>query len=121
MGCERQDISIVKGVSKTLRLTVTDDDGARVDLTGATIYFCVKKTKADLTLEIALVSPTNIVILAQTGATLGQADIDLLPGDTSGLPVGQHVYDVWVEQSGGDRHAVVKPSSFFIEPSVTVL
>ncbi len=121
MAIARQDVQIIRGVSKTFRLTVTDDASDRVDLTGSTVYFRVKQTIDDATTEIAKSSaiPAEVTLLAQSGSTLGQADIFLQPGDTSALPVGKHVYDVWLELSSGKRHAVVRPANFRIERAVT--
>ncbi len=123
MAANRQDIQIIRGVSKTFRLTVTDESSERVDLTSSTVHFRVKQNIEDAGTEIAKssVTPAEVTLLAQSGATLGQADIFLQPSDTSGLPVGKHVYDVWVELSTGKRHAVVAPADFRIERAVTEL
>jgi len=119
----RQDLQILRGISKTLRLTVEDEDGERVDLTGATVYFSVKVNVADAAAVISKDSgtPSEITILTQSGDTLGQADIFLVPSDTSGLSPIQHYYDVWVVLASGARHAVVPPASFYIEQAITEL
>lgn len=117
-----QPICMVRGTSKTFRVTVFDDANDPVDLTGATVYFTVALTAGGAA-EISKTSavPAEILILAQTGATLGQADIFLIPTDTASLPLGLHKYDVWVELSGGERHPVVLPNDFRLEAGVTVI
>ena len=40
-------VTIIRGTSKTLVLTVKDKDGAVVDLTGSTIYMTVKSNATD--------------------------------------------------------------------------
>lgn len=117
-----QPICIIRGTSQTFRITVFDEANARVDLTGSTLYFTVALTAGGAA-EISKISttPTEILILAQTGATLGQADIFLVPTDTTSLPLGLHVYDVWLELVTGERHVIVGPDEFRIEVGVTVI
>lgn len=118
-----KDQSIYAGSSKTLRVTVYDDDSALLDLTGSTVYFTVRQSIGAATTEITKTSATvsEIEILTQSGTTLGQADIKLVPGDTSALTIGLHFYDVWIELAGGERHVVIPPSDFRILQPITVL
>ena len=111
---------MVKGSSQPFRLTVFDSDNNPLYLTGTTLYFTVALT-AGGTAEITKTSatPSEILILTQSGATLGQADIFLLPADTSSLPLGLHVYDVWIDLVGGERHVIVGPDEFRLECGVS--
>ncbi len=126
MACNgaKQDKQIYKGQSATFRITVTDEDGERFDLTGATLYFRVKLsvTAADPALIAkASTTPAQITILAQTGDTLGQAEIYLVPSDTSALNAINYVYDVWLQKSGGEKQPVVPVSNLVINLPVTNL
>lgn len=118
-----QDQCIQKGASKTFCLTVLDDTGTAVDLTGATLYFTVAQTvggTAVISKTSAVV--TEIEILTQSGATLGQAKVYLQPSDTSTLDTSlPYVYDIWVELSSGQRYVVIAPSAFLVDESVTVI
>lgn len=123
MTCSAQDKTILRGTSKTYRLTVVDDDGARVDLTGATVHFTVRTALGAPTAAIAKTSanPLQIAILNQAVATTkGQADIMLTPSDTSSL-LGKLIYDVWVVLVSGSRYGVVEPSTFLVNRAVTEL
>ena len=121
---QAQNLKIVQGSNKTIRLTATDAAGERVDLTGSTVHFCVKVLVSDPATVIAKVStiPTQITILTQSGSSLGQADIFIVPADTSGLTAPlKHFYDAWVVFASGDRVQVVGNADFLIVQSVTVL
>ena len=121
MTCTVQELNIVRGVSKTLRLTVVDEDGDAVDLTDAVVYFSVKilLSDAEAVIEKTSETPADITILAQSGDTLGKADIFLVPSDTLSLSAEKHYYDVWVELVTGARYCVVSPSAFWIRRGVT--
>ena len=118
---EDNAVSIPKGMTKTLRLTVTDEDG-RVDLTGATIYFTVKEKAEDVAFNLQKITPTEIVLQTQTvDATKGQALILILPADTIGLSTSTtYVYDT-VVVLGTDRHQVIPNTSFTVTTTVTVV
>jgi hypothetical protein len=126
MACcgERQDKQIYKGQSATFRITITDEDGERYDLTGATLYFRVKVsvTTADPALITKVSStPAQITILAQSGDTVGQAEIYLLPADTTALTAINYVYDVWILKATGEKEPVVPVSALVINLPVTNL
>ena len=112
-------IEVYKGESKTLVLTVLDENRAAQDLTGATLTMTVRKRITDTTAVITKVSTTVTEIEIQTPATDGKAKIFLVPADTSALAVGPYVYDVWVTLSSGRRSPVIKPSLFSILQAVT--
>lgn len=113
-------ITLLRGVTKTLRLTIQDEDGDPVDLTAATIYFTVKRKIGD---ELPLfqkisTSPTQAEI---TDAKGGVAKIYIYPGDTQGRDPGEYVFDIWLVTGTGKQFAVVPPSIFEIEAAVTEL
>ena len=113
-------ISVIRGTSKTFELEITDDDGAVVDLTGATLYFTVKakledtnpliQKKSSDALEIDIYDPRG-----------GKAKIYLNPSDTQTLALKPHIFDVWVVLSSGKRYVVVGPSTFELKPAGTVI
>lgn len=115
----KQDQCVFLGESKTYLLTVYDEDGELLDLSGSTVRFHVAPKAGDppvITKTSAV--PTEIEIQPQSGSTLGQAKIFILPADTSTPGVGVYVYDVWVDLPGGAQKLVVQPSRFEILPSV---
>lgn len=102
-------ISIYRGDSATLRLTVTDDEDARVDLTGATIELQVKAALGDA--DPALITASvgsGITLRDQTDdEEIGQADIALTSANTNRTP-GLFYLDVVVEVSGTRQHLMVR-------------
>jgi len=114
----RNTVEVTQGASKTLVLTVVDQNGDFVDLTGWKVYLTVRgslddqtplivKTSADAT-QIALPDPRN-----------GTARIYILPADTANLDRGDYLYDIWVETASGDRVPVVPVSIFRVVQGVT--
>jgi hypothetical protein len=113
-------VTVHRGASKTLNLTVKDADGNPVDLTGATLYFTVKRKETDASCIIQKISSDVAQIEIASPATQGTAQIFLQPSDTNKDP-GKYRFDVWVVLASGARYVVVKPSVFEIVPGVTVL
>lgn len=109
---------VYAGDTATLRLTITDDADARIDLTAAAIEMQVKPAigAADpATIDKAIGS--GIELLDQTdAATKGQADITITSDDTD-QTAGLYWLDVVVMIGGGRVHAVA-PLEFTIAPVV---
>lgn len=119
-----KQLTIVRGVTKTLELTVRDKNKELVDLTGSTIYFRVKTDVNAATLAISKDSgtPAEAEVDGDQVTNKGKGRFFLSPSDTSGLAAtADYVYDVWVELAGGDRHAVIKPSRLVLQRAVTEL
>lgn len=112
-------IEIYKGESKTLLLTVLDENRDPQDLTGATLTMTVRKRITDTATVITKVSTTVTEIEIQAPATGGLAKIFLTPADTSSLAPGDYVYDIWTELASGRKSPVIKPSQFVILLAVT--
>lgn len=109
---------VFRGDSLTLRLTVTDDEDERVDITDADIELQVR-TAAGAT-GAPVIQKTvgaGIEILTQADDTLGQADISITSSDTDRAPA-LHYLDV-VVTLGGQRAHVISPRKFSIAGSVT--
>lgn len=120
------DIRFVRGETCRVRLTVRDQDGQPVDLTGAALYVTVRPVVAGRSISaspavIELASPADITIAAQAGGTLGQATATFAAAATATRAPGAYVWDAWVVLGSGDRHAVVEPSRLtLIERSTTI-
>ncbi len=113
-------LSVIRGASKTYQLTVTDENGASINLTGATVYFTVKKTIQD-TEPLIQKKSTDITQINIVSPRAGIAQIFLKPADTATRDVGDYVFDVWVVLTTGKRYPVVPPTTFEIVSGVTVL
>jgi len=113
-------LTVVAGDDLALRLTVTDDADARVDLTGATLELEVKaKLGGPDPAAIAKSIGAGITLLDQTAAdTRGQADI-AISGDDTSLSPGLYWLDVVLGLDGGRSH-VIAPREFVVTPSVNL-
>jgi len=113
-------ISLYRGQDLTLLLSVKDPAGAAITLAGAVVYFTV----ATIPEGIPVITKTSNAVLeikVLAPATAGQAEIYLLPADTSGLDSAIYAYDAWVQVASGKRYPVVPPGQFIVGPRVTVL
>lgn len=113
-------LTIIRGTSKTLELTITDSAGAIVDITGCTVIFTIKD---DLYNQLPLVQKmsTNPLEVEITEPRLGKALIYLTPADTHDLDPVVYVYDVWLVLTNTKRYAVIQPTDFVLKPGVTIL
>lgn len=123
-------LSVVKGESKTFRVTVKDSiTKLPIDLTGCKAWFTVKIRVEDVA---AVIAKKNLaaggsdqqieILLPQTGTDKGRLLIYLLPADTACLLTDiSYVCDVWIELTNGKRYSVIKKRAFEIEPAVTTV
>lgn len=113
-------VPFIRGVSKTLTLTVVNLSGDPVDLTGASVYFTVKREIFDR-VPVITKTTSNVAEVAITNPKGGIASIYIDPADTQNLDIHPFVFDVWVVLPSGKRYCVVKEAVLDIQPSVTVL
>lgn len=115
--------SMAAGESRTFLLTVTDEDDARVDLTGALVRMDVANIRQQQIVVVTKSSAnaSEIEIPAQTGDAVGTARIHLVPSDTRDLDPTSYAFDVWVVLASGARYRVVPPTVLTIEPAITSL
>lgn len=109
-------INVHKGDQVTFRLTVTDDEDERVDITGATIELQVKTAKGDAdppTITKAVGSGITLLDQTADSDTEGQADAILLSADTNIAPGIRYLSVVvvlaGVRQTLVDREFVILP------------
>lgn len=81
-----QNFEIVSGNDKQLNVTVLDENGSAVDLSGATIVWAVAINEKSKSRIFEYTSPTNITI---TDATVGKFRIDVQASDTEPLSIGR--------------------------------
>jgi archaellin len=112
-------IVLVKGSSKRLQLTVTEQDGKTpVDLTGCKVLMTVKRDASDPT-ALLQKSSDQISQIEITSPTHGLAQIKFVPTDSRGIDTRQYSFDVWVVLPNGDRFQVVGTSVLDVQGSVT--
>ena len=107
----RTPISLVRGSTLRLVLAVVMRSGEPATLTGGTISMVVKGHSEDADAKLTLsgtIAPTE---------GPGVATISITAANTEGLDPGRYVYDIWFEDSGGDRAPIVPLSTFHVEPN----
>lgn len=123
------DKNLVRGDSRRYRITVREKttganpDPARIDLTGSSLKFTMKREPEQRVLQPTAAPVvvkdsddlTQIEISDQTlAATLGQAVIKLRPDDTRFLDPGSYVYDVQMTTAAGDVYTVARGRIFLL-------
>ena len=88
-------LRLTRGDTGHFRFTVTDADGAVVNLTGATATLTVKKYEDDVTAILTKTEADGLTLVApQTG---GLIDLEVEPADTATLAPGYYRYDLEVQ------------------------
>lgn len=116
----QNSISIVRGTSKTLQVTVTKADGTYYDITGGKLVFTVKRALYE---DVPLIQKltTDAAQGVLTKPREGIAEFYLEPRDTNGLNPQNYIFDVWLITATGDRYVVVAEAVLAITPGVTYL
>lgn len=107
-----QNFELVSGNDKELNVTVLDENGAAVDLTGATIVWAVAINEKSKSTIFFYTSPTNItIILPQSGTDIGKFRIDVQDNDTEPLSIGRistdYYHEARVTSSAGKKSTVM--------------
>jgi hypothetical protein len=98
-----QRLEVVRGDTRRYQVTVTDDAGLPVDLSGASIYFTVRKkysSSSDDTDAVFQKSVGNGISISD--ASSGSIAIVIAPTDTRALPASLFLYDLQVNTGAGD-------------------
>lgn len=116
-------LAVVRGATRSYSLTVTDDDGAAVDLTGARLLCSVKGRRVEqqpvIRKDSQVSSPHPAFTTTPQGARGGQATLNFYPEDTHHLDAGVYVYDLWVLFEDGRRVPVIPDSTLEVLDSIT--
>lgn len=109
-------ITLTKGETKNLQITVTDGDGAAVDLTGSTIDFAVRTSHADTTDLIALTGTEGggAGDVTWDNPAGGIATLNIEPSDTASVDSGSYVHRLKLTLASGDVYYLDK-DAFDIE------
>ena len=99
------NISIIRGDSATITLSVTDAEGNPYTIKSTdSITMMVRKT------------PTSEAVISKT---FTDATLSIAPADTSSLPCGNYVYDVQLVHEDGWTDTIIPVHQFTILPEVT--
>lgn len=111
-------ISVYKGASKLLELTVVSGSNQPVNINGAKLWFTVKRSITDMA-PLFQKRSTVTGEIDITAPDVGRVQITLLPSDTAALDARTYVFDVWIELASGARYVLIPPSDFKVERAVT--
>ena len=92
-----------RGDSKTINMSFKDNTGNPIDLTGATIWFTVKRNPMDLDSNAVIQKE----ITSHTDATNGLSTISLAPTDTNDLEIRSYNYDIQLVDSIGKVTTII--------------
>lgn len=101
-------IILKQGEAKTLTLTVTDQSGVAVDLSGATLLLGVKKDKG----EVAYIVSKLDAAFTKTLAELGVVTVNLSATDTN-QPEGTYTGEL--RCAWGDGAVTEKSADFYLQ------
>ncbi len=118
-------IECYKKRSKTIRVTVQVSTSVPLDLTGALIWFSVKRDNDDADTD-SLISKKNL----DNGGSDAEAqvvdgpngilEVYIDPTDTEAMEAGDYKWDVVIETAAGRRKQAVNPSRFSIFQPTTL-
>lgn len=116
-------LAVVRGATQSYTLSVTTEDGAPEDLTGARLLCTVKARRDEEQPVVRKDSQVSSAHPAFTttpqGLRSGQAALNLYPEDTHTLDPGLYVYDLWVFFGDGRRVPVIPDSTLEVLDSIT--
>lgn len=99
------NISIIRGDSATITLSVTDAQGEPYTILPTdTVTMMVRQT------------PTSEVVMSKT---FTDGTLNIAPADTSNLPCGNYVYDVQLVHEDGWTDTIIPVHQFIVLPEVT--
>lgn len=111
MKIQGTDISMTRGDSEAIKVTVKDAFGNVVPLvTGDTIHFTVRES---------VISPTKIIEKIITEFDDGKALITIVPQDTGNLEFTSYVYDIQLTREDGTVKTIITPADFTITGEVS--
>lgn len=107
-------LEVIKRDDIGFELTFTDVDGNPIDLTGATVFFTVKKNKLDID-DDAVISKE---ITSFDAPTTGVALLELTAAETNISP-RSYFFDVQLKNSDG-KISSIQAGRFIISQDVTI-
>ena len=103
MAVEQICLQIKRGDTWSRTIYFEDEDGARIDITGWTIFLTVKENANDLD-SAAKISKTITVL---SNPTNGEAEIELTSTDTA-QTIENYLFDIQVKTDDGEIYTVLE-------------
>ena len=99
------NISIIRGDSATITLSITDSNGDPYTI-----------LPTDVVTMMVRQTPNSEVVMSKT---FTDATLNIAPADTSSLPCGNYVYDVQLVHEDGWTDTIIPVHQFIILQEVT--
>ena len=120
--------TVVRGDDKEIEFTIfnpalgtIDDLPARIDLDGATVHFWARRNEVEPESIIKTSTlVTEIEIYDQTGSTVGQGKVFLVPADTLSLEAGVYIFEIRVVDSLGKVQSAIRDAFFLARERVEI-
>jgi hypothetical protein len=103
LAVEQIELSEKRGDTQTYTLYFCDDDGAREDITGWTVFFTAKIKSSDLDTAVTTIKKD---VTVHTDPTNGETQIFLTSTDLAN--VGRYIFDVQVKTATGDIKTILE-------------
>ena len=111
MKIQGYNISMIRGDTETIKISVHDTQGDGVPLEdGDTLYFTVKTSVGTEKKEMQKV---------MTEFQDGIAYINILPSDTKPMKAKSYYYDIQLTRADGTVKTIIPPSRFTVKGEVT--
>ena len=111
MKIQGTNISMIRGDSQSIIVSVIDTDDNKVPLiTGDIIYLTVKDS---------VNTEEKVLQKVVTQFEDGNATIEITPDDTKDIPFKTYVYDIQLNRVDGTVNTIIPPSNFTIGGEVT--
>lgn len=107
IGQTRYPIRLNRGASVELRVTVLDQDGVPIDLTGKTVTLTARAAPS-------AEEPLFAAKVFTAGKSDGCALFSFAASDTKNLEPGRYVYDVWVTDNVGGNQPAIELSELLV-------
>ena len=120
MTCTTSNIApLIRGDTRKIEITITDEFGVPVNIQGHKIYFTLKtdKTLADslATLQVSYTVATD------ADALVGKTILVLSAANTASVPPGKYFYDIQWKTSGGTPEVTtIDYGSVIVESDITI-
>ena len=100
-------LDIDRGRDKTYEVSVTDEAGRILDLTGATVSFMVKNSVRDADINAVITKTSdNPAEISITNPVGGICEVIIVPDDTDSLPVKRYVYEIKVLTADNKKYTL---------------
>jgi hypothetical protein len=110
---------LYRGDTRTIRVTITDDAGAPIDISGHSLWLTLKTSITDP--DASAILQVSALMPAGGDSASGIGYLTLSSADTDGLTPGKYPYDIqWVQPGSPPIVKTVDAGKLKVMPDVTI-